>query len=238
MNEALNSHTTELRNTLIKIIEMLLNYPEKVKFAKQTLANLEHELLTPRNLISIEKIVFGSTISALNDEEVQLDSNSLTAIKNDLLGTVPYKHTYALKYNFVELLDEVSLEIYQKSKHLLNIIIARINNEPIINNISEEYTNFYESLYDLSYDKLQIKTIADLLVSQISHLLLCLPDDGTEYIDMADPPRYSTIYSILDKEPILPHLDYINLLLKKLEGEVILFVDVHILKEGFAINLR
>jgi len=69
-------------------------------------------------------------------------------------------------------------------------------------------------------------------------VLLTLPDDGSEYIDMEDPFDISTFYSIPDMEAVGPHLKYVESILQKLEGKAILFVDVHLLPRGFVINLR
>jgi hypothetical protein len=235
-----NFHGQQLRRELIRALEMLLAQPSQREEANQVLHTLELEFFeeTRKHVVSLDHIVFGSFVSAATSGEVQSDPSVLSALRDELIGRVPYRSTCALKCNLVESLHGDAFEAYCKLKKLLAVVTDRVGTPMTLEDMSEEYTDFRESLYELCYEKLQTHTIAELLVAQGCHVLMTLPDDGSEYIDMEDPFDISTFYSIPDMEAVGPHLKYVESILQKLEGKAILFVDVHLLPSGFVINLR
>jgi len=229
---------SQVRYEIAQAIEMLLAQPERSEEANRILRAFHHRFHEKEHILSLDSIVFGGLVHEALSSEAQREPSILSVLRDELMGHIPYRNTYALKHNFAELLYGDALEAYQKLKEIFAIVAGRVGTPMTLQDMSEEYKDLGESLYELCYEKLQTHTIAELLVAQGCHVLLTLPDDGSEYIDLKDPFYFSTIYSISGMEAVGPHLKYVESILQKLEGKAILFVDVHLLPRGFVINLR
>ncbi|MSP14204.1 MAG: hypothetical protein EXR62_14770 [Chloroflexi bacterium] len=82
---------------------------------------------------------------------------------------------------------------------------------------------------------MKTETVAELLVTYGCHLLLALPDDGSEYMNVMESFDDFTPPTL---EPISIHLSYIDSILQKIQGKAVLYMDIHILREGFLLNTR
>ena len=224
------------RNTIVWAIESLLEHPNQKEDVNQVLALLRHKLSEEKNLFSFDSIVFGPFLSQVLSSEVQLEPETMIILKDELIGKTPYWNTYALKYDFTKLLYGDTLEAYQRLKEFLNLLVSYLNTNGVLEDIVERYEDLLEVLYEFCYGKLQSNTIAELLLGQSCHILLSLPHPILSYFDVQDV--FSSIYPISDMEKTNNQLGHVQGLLQKLEGKIVLFVDVHLLTDGFILNLR
>lgn len=231
-----NMLQSTVRYKIIQAIELFLNQPDSKKIACQILDAIRQEFLN--NIFALDSVVFGGIVEDARSLLLCGEIDSLHALRDELMGQIPSRNSYALKYNFVELLGQESYETYRKLTKLLQIISQRIDVSMTSREEIENYEDLRESLYVSCYEKMQVCTLADLLVAQGCHILLLLPDNGAMYFDIADS-AFSSIYPpVYSQEAIEPHLTYVKSLLQKLEGKAALFVDIHLLPEGFVLNLR
>ncbi len=231
---------SQVRYKVVQAIDVSLEQPDQKEETNQILRTTYQEFI--ESPFSLDSIVFGSIVHKALGTVAQEDEKVLRILRDKLLGQVPSRNTYALKYNFVELLQGEAYEAYEKLRSLLPLIADRVGASDIPSHESAEseaYEDLGESLYELCYEKMQTCTIADLLVAQGCQVLLSLPDDGSEYFDItSDKSSYSSIYPVSSIEAVDVHLKYVEGILERLEGKAVLFVDVHLLPEGFVLNLR
>lgn len=223
-----------IHDEIIHAIDILLEQPNQQQEANRILESLFNHFHEKEHIFSLSSIVYGRFIQIVKAPEFQTNHAALSIFKNQLLGQTPYWATYALKYDFVGLLQGDFLQAYQKLEELLTIFAERLGNpRRNIPTIPEDLT---EILHDLCYEQLRPYTIAELLVAHGCHILLSLPDDGNESYDILNV--FGSIYPVSSIETVDTHLKYVRDILQKLQGKKVLFVDVHILPEGFVINFR
>lgn len=231
-----HSQDTYVRDEIVRIIDILLNQPDQSKEANRLLHSLHQYFLEKEHIFSLDSIVYYPFIQLVGSPEFQKDRTALSVFKDQLLGQIPYWNTYALKYNFVELLQGDAVEAYQKLRQLLTIFTKRLNKLDPIQDISENYEDLLDRLDDLCYKRLHPYTLAEFLVAQGCHILLKLPRGESEYFDTLDV--FEGIYPVSTIESVNNHLKFVEDILQKLQGEIVLFIDVHILPNGFVLSSR
>lgn len=233
------SHNSQVRCEIQQALETLLHRPGEREEAIEALEAFENKF--SEDAFSLEALVFGGIVQEALSEPAPDEPEWISALIDGLAGRTHYANAYALQYNLVRLLKDEALEAYQKLKTMLSIVAGRMGTPIKWEDESEAYKDLTESLFELCYERMSCDTIADFLVVQGCHVLFSVPDDGSECFDVREEWHgFSTIFpaDLPAKLPIQPHLDYVEGILRKLEGEEVLFVDVHILPEGFVITLR
>ena len=225
-----------IRDEIVRAIDILVEQPNQRQEANHIMRQLSGHFQEKGHIFSLNSIVYGYFIRIVKAPEFQTDYTALSTFKSQLLGQAPYWATYALKYNFVELLQGEFLQSYRKLQQLLTILADRLNEKDLGQQGLESYENVREMLYESCYEHLKPYTIAELLVAHGCHILLSLPDDGNEYFDTLN--TFGGIYPVSNIEAVDKHLNQVKDLLRKLQGDAVVFVDVHILSEGFVINWR
>jgi hypothetical protein len=224
----------KLCKTILDAVDTLLNKPEDVPNTLAVVNRLYYGFIRDRqNAFSIESVIYGSFLHELLDSDVQRERICLQIIRDQLLGTQPYTHTYALKYRFIDLLEGESLAAYNELVRLFDMFTQKIHDPG--QEKPADYADLGEILY-LRYQQIHAKTVPELLVIQACHILLSLPDN-TKTFDAME--FFSSIYPTSSMVTVDSQLDYVRGFLNKLLGEEVLFVDVHLLpNENFMINLR
>lgn len=227
MNEKL---TSPIHQQIVNSIDVMANGAslEQKNLAVRTLCALKRRFLG-QDIFSIDSLVFGGFVQTALSTDISSDQMALKQLRDELLGIAPSWNTYAIKHNFVNLLQGDGLQAYRLVKELYHLLSTRRRNLAQEERLTDE-------LYELCYEKITPQTIAELLVTNGCQVLLALPYGFPEEFDLLD--NFSSIYPIASPLMLQEHLDYLAGILEKIEGNRTLFIDIHILRSGFNLNLR
>lgn len=229
---------SDVRQKILKSINVLIHHvrEEEVNQALTCLQSLEHHFTS--DLFSVNSVVFRGFVGMALDSATLSERVVLDQLKKELLGVVPSLNTYAIKHSFVHLLDCESQQAYLLLRQLYALLTSNYGSQPEDETLEEE-DELREQLHDLCSEKIVATTIPQLLVTHTAQAILSLPYDYAETFDLMDEEvGFSTILPVSSQESLQEHLEYIGNMLKKIEGKKTLFIDIHILPEGFVLNLR
>lgn len=225
----------DLRRTLILLIAKLQTPPPESKVAFAELLRLKDALEAPEHIFDIANLVWGSTVQALTDPEMQWGKAEYEALRQELRGQSGSFQTYALKHPFVDLLDEAGKQAYQQAKFIVHERLQALAADPPTTLFSEAYEQVADTLSE--YQRTPI-TLADLILAHICTHLFQLPEVASFDILDEEMHGFSSILpsaAVIDVRQELAHLEG---MLHKLEGNAVLFVEVGLLPQGYILNIR
>ncbi len=234
------THTVvSTRAQLLQAINTLLSEPAQKDVTLATLTELYEKFLEPENAFSIASLVFGGLVNEVRSRYAQIDHSILLLRRDQLEGKIPHRISFALKYNFSVLLHRPAQEAYELLGVLLNRYKQMLEQPGQGKSSTDALDDQFEALHQLCYFILVADQLPELLVAEGAHLLLSLPDPPSPTFNLAgDTAAFSTIFPVESVENTQVQLDYIESLMRKLQGHETLFVDIHLLSEGYLMNIR
>lgn len=229
----------QTRSQILKAAEMLINYPStpKVEEATQILTSLWSQFLEKEKIYSIDSLVFNIFVQDFKNLSTQAHRDELIRLRDELSGKASHWHSYAIKNDLTESMSDSIKTIYGILHGTFKEYKKILEND--LDEDSDILGELLEDLHLSCYQKQPAESLVELLVFQACHMLLMLPVPPRKIIDVYDEESKwgsfgngSTTINIEDQ------INHIGYLLQKIKGELAVFVDVHIVSEGFLFSVR
>lgn len=227
--------SNQIRTQIIQAIDILIENQENQEKANQILNSLYHKFSEEDQYFYLDSIVFMPFVQLARTSYFQRETSSLLHIKKQLLGEHLYTNIYAYKHNFSDILSENTSKTYQTLKKFLTMRLDLTEMFSHVDEFSQDYQDIRSELIT-SCDDLLPNTLPNLLVINAVESLIKVSYIRSEEFDIID--RFSSTAPTSSVENLKLYLAYIEHLVQKIEGEEVLFVDVHLLSSGFVVNLR
>lgn len=240
MNEIKNT-PNQIRDLLIKAIDALLSEPPLTEEYETCMETINNRLFWREQIFTLDHIAFGAIAQRVYSKEFRATKSELLMHKNRLLGERNRWSSYALKHKFLDLLEVDELETYAGIKQVLGILkssMSQSNPE-----ITDEYKEKHGYIHEYTHRERPIVTLPQLLLSYVGNVLLHLPADGAASFDVFGRDKKGASFGTLmppasSIETLDTHIQYVEGMMNKLEGNAVLFVDVAFTPEGYIMNLR
>lgn len=229
----------QTRSQILTVAEILINYPStpKAEDATQILTSLWSKFLEKEKIYSIDSLVFNIFVQDFKNPNTQAHRDELIRLRDELSGKTSHWHSYAIKNNLTESMSDSIKTIYGILQNAFKEYKKILEHE--FDKDIDILGEFLEELHLSCYQKQPAESLGELLVFQACHMLLMLPVPPRKIIGICDEESKwgnfgndSTTVSIEDQ------INHIGYLLQKIKGELVVFVDVHIVSEGFLFSAR
>jgi hypothetical protein len=236
--QARDRRDKSLRQQIIDLIDSRLENPD-LDDTPQDILLWFTKIMNGEESFSIERIVFGGFLLEVMTTE---EPGILREVRQELTVGKPYWGTYVVKYRFVELLQDEMLHAYETLQNLYELLIRKCRQsatEYIGAGELEKQELYREVLSDLVYGRLAPETIHELLLAQACNALIALPYHFPVKFNLADEESiFSTLQAPEHVVELVDYLEHTRDALMKLQGMEPLFIDVHLLPEGYSLSLR
>lgn len=231
---------SDLRKDIVGAFDILLSRQDISLTLPETFNSLMKTLearLSAYGDFSVLQFVYGYFVSFAKSPDMQIDHKALLHTKRQLLGKEPYWNTYLINHDLAKLLAGEGLRVYQE----ILLLIDKMNQTGNTN--LDECRQLKKAVEKNGY-LIYVNTLPELLVAHLANILGRLPNQDPAVYDplgVHELPyrlRYSSIRPKESTVSVQAQLDYCVGMLRKLAGEEILFVDVHLMSDGYLINLR
>jgi|GEM_PF-6532461 len=222
-----------MRNKILEILDALINNNAENKFINLLrIAKSELKLMPS---LSLDSMAYSPFVSMIDDKEIQTDREALIKIKQQILGELPHWHSYALKSQLYLMLPNKWNELYKDLETIIKLIQQlRIDkSEGDLN----EFKRLRANIFNMCYKELVFNTVPEYLVSYVCNIILKLPYNLPETFDLLQS-RYNLLNPSSSEEHLSTQVKHVEDMLKKLQGETTLFVDIFITPKDYLINLR
>jgi hypothetical protein len=228
-----------IRSQILQALDMLIS-ETSIAEANTALRHLRAEFTGRETAFSLNRIIFSGFVSAALDSEYQSHKQMLIELREELIGSRPNWKTYALKFNFAGMFTPTLLEAFNKIQEFIPLLedkTGQIEHEP-------RFKMLHQHLHKFIYEKLIPQNAGELLLSLLIHAALVLPVWRLSQRDTFDVAAYDGgSFSLILPPETMPdtynrHIQYMQALISKLNGEDIVFVDVNIIGDLITLNTR
>jgi hypothetical protein len=227
-----------LRQLIIEIIDSKLDNPDLDKIPQDVILWF-NKMINGEDSFSIESIVFGGfLIEVMTTEE----PSELRALRQELEGHQPYWNTYVAKHRFLDLLQGDMLQAYETLQSLYHLLVEKCSqgaDDSYSPEALEKQELYRDTLSTLVYNNLKPETIYELLLTQACQALISLPYYYPVRFNPADEDNiFSTLHVPEHVVQLLDYLEHTKAALMKIQGAEPLFIDVHLLADGYFLSIR
>lgn len=230
----------QTRSQILRAVELLINHPNTIEAeqANQTLTSLWSKFSEKEQIYSIESLVFNIFVQDIKNSGTQAHRDELIRLRDELLGTASHWHSYAIRSDFTKSMTDSTI----KTHNILQVVFVEYKRVLLGNALDENLDIIGELLEELHlscYQNQPANFLVELLVFQACHTLLTLPIPPQKIVNIHDGESrwgsFGTGSAIVNVED---QINYVGDILRKIKGELVVFVDVHMLSEGFVLNVR
>jgi hypothetical protein len=237
-SQAADRQDMPLRQQIIDVIDSRLENPDLDETPRDILLWF-NKIMNGEESFSIERIVFGGFLREVMTTQ---EPGVLSEVRQELTGGKPYWGKYVVKYRFIELLQDEMLHAYETLQNLYELLIRKCRqsaDECFGPEELEKQELYREVLSDLVYGRLAPETIHELLLTQACNALIALPYYFPVRFNLADEESiFSTLQAPEHVVELVDYLEHTRDALMKLQGTEPLFIEIHLLAEGYSLSLR
>jgi hypothetical protein len=222
----------QLREKLLIAIEEIsraTNLDEAHKIARElSLFSLEH------GEFHIEGLAYGTFISRLFSNDILSDKSVLANIKRQVEQRNFQPFTYAIKYDFTGLLDEIDTLAFQQAKEFL---LEISNNQNVSIYDSDKQLALLSELREYSKINRIIMTVPEIILHDTIQILILLPYDRSSEYSLR-LTGYNPVYSGGYQEQLSNQLTAATKLVDHLEGNTVFYLHIRVQPQGYVVRIR
>lgn len=232
--------TQQIRSQILRAVELLINHPNttEAEQANQTLASLWSKFSEKEQIYSLESLVFNIFVQDIKNSGTQSHRDELIRLRDELSGTASHWHSYAIRNDFTKSMTDSIM----KTHNILQVAFAEYKRVLLKNALDENLDiigELLEELHSSCYQNQPANFLVDLLVFQACHTLLTLPVPPQKSVNIYNSEsRWGSFGNGSAIVNVEDQINYIGDILQKIKGELVVFVDIHMLSEGFVFSVR
>ena len=221
------------------LVRILVSGNEVLAVSKR-LSELKSQLTVRARAFELPNLIYGGLIAEAASLSKMDDKEGLEILLSELIGERPYYKSYVFFDDLRDLLNETSFTHYQLLKELTiayrqridSLVVASTNDEIIRDQQLDQ-------LHELTYEISAPSNLPEFAIRVASHTLCLLPEPPARSFNLQDSASsFSTILPANRKIETVSTIEYIDNLLKKIQGEEPIYVDICISSSGNLITIR